>query len=198
MANNKLYPPITPNTFKAVLPANTPFTFVSAYTIFPYRPATGSEGATSTTNSDTYIEEVFRDGDGRPIFQNTYRIIESPGTVRFEGTNIGFTTTLDNGATYKVTYTLQSRGGSGTPYFNNTVSYTFAFDTLNRQSEITDYLVRLTQDIDWEIKDMRNGAAHKKGMFCSDAETCSDYLIFGKKLILNLVNKIKPEFYSEL
>ena len=38
---DKNYPPVTPPTYKAALPANTEFEFVSAHTIFPYEKKDG-------------------------------------------------------------------------------------------------------------------------------------------------------------
>lgn len=122
MAQDRNYPPVTPQTYKRVLPANVEFEFVSAYTIFPYR--------LSNTNYpyNKYIQTVYR--NNVEIFKNTFDVRKKLGQDwQIEGQNIGYKTRLQNGDTYKVTYTYEFGVDDiiqDKPTFNNTVSYTFA------------------------------------------------------------------------
>ena len=45
-----------------------------------------------------------------------------------------------------------------------------------------------------DIKDVRNPAAHSQTMSCEQAELCGDYLIKVRKLICNILEKIKDEY----
>ena len=88
---SKDYPPITPITYKSVMPANTIFTFVSAKTIFPYNlvPAIGDR---------YYRLIIYNNRNIEPIFSNTY----VTGTYNHIGEDKGYTTNLEIG-----TYILQ-------------------------------------------------------------------------------------------
>ena len=90
-AMSKDYPPITPITYKSVMPANTIFTFVSAKTIFPYNlvPAIGDR---------YYRLIIYNNRNIEPIFSNTY----VTGTYNHIGEDKGYTTNLEIG-----TYILQ-------------------------------------------------------------------------------------------
>lgn len=103
MAKNR--PPITPNTYKTALMANTLFEFVSAHTIFPY--------TVLAPDSGYYLQKVFYNNE--EIWTNLY-IITLPG-IPNEGEDIGFTTVLKNGI-YTIYYEYGScnRGIGGWVY----------------------------------------------------------------------------------
>ncbi len=54
---DKNYPPVTPPTYKAALPANTEFEFVSAHTIFPYEKKGGYD-----TTHNIFTQVVYVNG----------------------------------------------------------------------------------------------------------------------------------------
>ena len=66
-----------------------------------------------------------------------------------------------------------------------------AFDSSKRREEIQKYIIRFADDI-YTIKSYRNPAAHANVMSCKEAEICGDYLIKVRKLICDLISKIKP------
>ena len=68
-----------------------------------------------------------------------------------------------------------------------------AFSSANREKEIVNYLVDLSTDV-FVIKQQRNPAAHGETMSCKHAEICGDYLIKGRKVIYNILSKIKDEY----
>jgi hypothetical protein len=68
-----------------------------------------------------------------------------------------------------------------------------AFSLANREKEIVNYLVDLAADVR-DIKKIRNPAAHSDTMTCAQAEVCGDYLIKVRKLICNILSKIKDEY----
>lgn len=118
---DKNYPPITPTTYKAALPANTEFEFVSAHTIFPYEE---KGGYYQTHNIFTQV--VYVNGD--KVFRNVYSMYLSIALGSdIEGKNVGFTTRLNNGDTIKVVYIYYYFAKNHNPSsFQNTVSYTFS------------------------------------------------------------------------
>lgn len=67
-----------------------------------------------------------------------------------------------------------------------------AFSENNREKEIVNYLIDLATDVK-DIKKIRNPAAHSDTMTCAHAEVCGDYLIKVRKLICNILSKIKDE-----
>lgn len=68
-----------------------------------------------------------------------------------------------------------------------------AFSENNREKEIVNYLIDLATDVK-DIKKIRNPAAHSDTMTCAQAEVCGDYLIKVRKLICNILSKIKDEY----
>ena len=68
-----------------------------------------------------------------------------------------------------------------------------AFSIVNREKEIVRYLIDLASDVR-DIKKIRNPAAHSDTMTCAQAEVCGDYLIKVRKLICNILSKIKDEY----
>ena len=68
-----------------------------------------------------------------------------------------------------------------------------AFIAENREKEIKNYLISLSEDVE-SIRDKRNPAAHSCTMKKSDAELCGDYLVKVRKLLCGLLKKIKPEY----
>lgn len=68
-----------------------------------------------------------------------------------------------------------------------------AFTEENREKEIKNYLISLSEDVE-SIRDKRNPAAHSFTMKKSDAELCGDYLVKVRKLLCGLLKKIKPEY----
>ena len=68
-----------------------------------------------------------------------------------------------------------------------------AFSSANREKEIVNYLVDLSTDV-FVIMQQRNPAAHGETMSCKHAEICGDYLIKVRKLICNILSKIKDEY----
>lgn len=68
-----------------------------------------------------------------------------------------------------------------------------AFSEINREQEMVNYLIDLATDVK-DIKKIRNPAAHSDTMTCAHAEVCGDYLIKVRKLICNILSKIKDEY----
>lgn len=126
---NKDFPPITPNTYRATLSAGQNFEFVSAHVIFPYEMHISPFPAGSQVFED-YIQEVYED-DNR-VFYNKFTRFENSVYERVEGENIGFSTILKNGYTYRAVYIMERRYNGGTSdqnekfSFTNRVTYTFS------------------------------------------------------------------------
>ena len=60
-----------------------------------------------------------------------------------------------------------------------------------REREITDYIVALTQEVKSIADSFRNPAAHIQKMKCARAEACGDAIIKVQKLLINFLDKIK-------
>ena len=120
---DKNYPPVTPPTYKAALPANTEFEFVSAHTIFPYQKGSGLTSA----DTNTFIQEVFVDGNDTPVFRNVFTIYPDPipSLTHYEGKDIGLTVSSLSIGSIKVVYTYRYFH-STQDNFKNTVVYNFS------------------------------------------------------------------------
>ncbi len=117
---NKDYPPVTPQTFKTALPANKPFYFVSAHTIFPYEYGSPTGG----TFVNRFTQTVFE--NDVEIFNNVYKFSKNANNIfGYEGEDIGSTITLKNNAIYKVVYVFYVTN-NGNEQLTNTATYIFS------------------------------------------------------------------------
>ena len=66
-----------------------------------------------------------------------------------------------------------------------------AFAKSNRESEITDYIISLHQEVKTISDSLRNPAAHSEIMKCKRAETCGNYIIKVQKLLISFLQKIQ-------
>lgn len=64
------------------------------------------------------------------------------------------------------------------------------FANSNRESEITDYIISLCQEVKTISDSLRNPAAHSEIMKCKRAEVCGNYIIKVKKLLIHFLEKI--------
>lgn len=60
---------------------------------------------------------------------------------------------------------------------------------------MVNYIIDLATDVK-DIKKIRNPAAHSDTMTCAHAEVCGDYLIKVRKLICNILSKIKDSNFG--
>ena len=66
-----------------------------------------------------------------------------------------------------------------------------AFDNVNLEREITDYIISVHQEVKSIANSLRNPAAHSEIMRCKQAETCGNYLLKVKKLLIHFLEKLK-------
>ena len=59
------------------------------------------------------------------------------------------------------------------------------------EEEITDYMSKFCKTIEQINEEFRNPSAHTKFMTAFQAEQMIDWVLFGKKLLPNFINKIK-------
>ena len=87
----------------------------------------------------------------------------------------------------KVEYTIDSTMVS----YLSSIFKDDAFSQDNREREITDYVVMLTQEVTAIADSHRNPAAHSSTMTCNKAEACGNSIIKVQKLLINFLNMLK-------